>query len=164
MTERRGQIKQDRIDKQRRGEEEGDSVCEYTLSQINLSGLNIFLLHLLWLGPLLLVLFLALPALFLVPVSFTVSGIIDWPPQFFTTIRWSAQNYTNPAFGGSEVTTCDTSADCTACPAKIQGDTKTVVGCGCIKSVCVAGTEFLDFYSYYPDTAPNEYYCAVFYN
>ncbi len=88
----------------------------------------------------------------------------DWPPQFFTTIRWSAQNYTNPAFGGSEVTTCDTSADCTACPAKIQGDTKTVVGCGCIKSVCVAGTEFLDFYSYYPDTAPNEYYCAVFYN
>lgn len=42
--------------------------------------------HSLWLGPLLLVLFLALPALFLVPVSFTVSGIIDWPPQFFS---WS---------------------------------------------------------------------------
>lgn len=36
-----------------------------------------------------LVLFLALPALFLVPVSFTVSGIIDWPPQFFSW-RWYA--------------------------------------------------------------------------
>jgi putative spermidine/putrescine transport system permease protein len=34
-----------------------------------------------------LVLFLALPALFLIPVSFTVSGIIDWPPQFFSW-RW----------------------------------------------------------------------------
>jgi ABC-type spermidine/putrescine transport system permease subunit I len=45
--------------------------------------------HSLWLGPLLLVLFLALPALFLVPVSFTVSGIIDWPPQFFSW-RWYA--------------------------------------------------------------------------
>ncbi len=45
--------------------------------------------HCLWLGPLLLVLFLALPALFLVPVSFTVSGIIDWPPQFFSW-RWYA--------------------------------------------------------------------------
>lgn len=42
--------------------------------------------HSLWLGPVALVLFLALPALFLVPVSFTVSGIIDWPPQFFS---WS---------------------------------------------------------------------------
>lgn len=28
--------------------------------------------------------FLALPALFLIPISFTVSGIIDWPPQFFS--------------------------------------------------------------------------------
>lgn len=45
--------------------------------------------HSLWLGPVLLVLFLALPALFLVPVSFTVSGIIDWPPQFFSW-RWYA--------------------------------------------------------------------------
>ncbi len=36
-----------------------------------------------------LVLFLALPALFLVPVSFTVSGIIDWPPEFFSW-RWYA--------------------------------------------------------------------------
>jgi putative spermidine/putrescine transport system permease protein len=36
-----------------------------------------------------LVLFLALPALFLIPVSFTVSGIIDWPPQFFSW-RWYA--------------------------------------------------------------------------
>jgi len=31
--------------------------------------------------------FLALPALFLVPVSFSTSGIVDWPPQFFST-RW----------------------------------------------------------------------------
>ncbi len=31
--------------------------------------------------------FLALPALFLVPMSFTVSGIVDWPPQFFSW-RW----------------------------------------------------------------------------
>lgn len=33
--------------------------------------------------------FLALPALFLVPVSFTTSGIIDWPPQFLS-LRWYA--------------------------------------------------------------------------
>lgn len=33
--------------------------------------------------------FLALPALFLVPVSFSTSGIIDWPPQLFST-RWYA--------------------------------------------------------------------------
>jgi putative spermidine/putrescine transport system permease protein len=33
--------------------------------------------------------FLALPALFLVPVSFSSSGIVDWPPQFFST-RWYA--------------------------------------------------------------------------
>ncbi len=36
---------------------------------------------------LLLLAFLALPALFLVPMSFTVSGIVDWPPQFFSW-RW----------------------------------------------------------------------------
>ena len=34
-----------------------------------------------------LIAFLALPALFLVPMSFTVSGIIDWPPSFFSW-RW----------------------------------------------------------------------------
>lgn len=34
-----------------------------------------------------LVAFLALPSLFLVPVSFSVSGIIDWPPEFFS-LKW----------------------------------------------------------------------------
>ena len=51
--------------------------------------LSYLLRHSLWLGTVALVLFLALPALFLVPVSFTVSGIIDWPPQFFSW-RWYA--------------------------------------------------------------------------
>lgn len=31
--------------------------------------------------------FLALPTLFLVPISFTTSGIIDWPPEFFS-LKW----------------------------------------------------------------------------
>jgi putative spermidine/putrescine transport system permease protein len=34
-------------------------------------------------------LFLALPALFLIPVSFSSSGIIDWPPQGFS-LKWYA--------------------------------------------------------------------------
>ncbi len=36
-----------------------------------------------------LVLFLVLPALFLIPVSFSTSGIIDWPPRLFSW-RWYA--------------------------------------------------------------------------
>lgn len=35
-------------------------------------------------GVMLAIAFLTLPALFLVPMSFTVSGIIDWPPSFFS--------------------------------------------------------------------------------
>lgn len=38
-------------------------------------------------GTVALLAFLALPTLFLVPMSFTVSGIVDWPPEFFSW-RW----------------------------------------------------------------------------
>lgn len=42
-----------------------------------------------WLGVVALLLFLVQPALFLIPVSFSTSGIIDWPPQFFSW-QWYA--------------------------------------------------------------------------
>lgn len=43
-------------------------------------------------GVVLAIVFLALPALFLVPMSFTVSGIIDWPPTFFSWQWYEALN------------------------------------------------------------------------
>ncbi|MBZ4211135.1 MAG: ABC transporter permease subunit [Rhodoferax sp.] len=52
-----------------------------------------------WIVVFALVLFLVLPALFLIPVSFSVSGIIDWPPQFFSWKWYAALD--SPAWRGA---------------------------------------------------------------
>ena len=48
-----------------------------------------------WVGGLLVIAFLALPALFIIPVSFTEAGFLSWPPQGFSS-RWYDAVFASP--------------------------------------------------------------------
>jgi ABC-type spermidine/putrescine transport system permease subunit I len=50
-----------------------------------------------WVSGLLVISFLALPALFIIPVSFTEAGFLSWPPQGFST-RWYDTVFASPVW------------------------------------------------------------------
>ncbi len=56
----------------------------------------------LWIGGLLIVAFLALPAFFIVPVSFTTDSFIEWPPKG-GTLRWYRIYLASPQWIGATV-------------------------------------------------------------
>ncbi len=57
---------------------------------------------LLWLAALLIILFLAVPAFFVVPVSFTERSFLSWPPEGFS-LRWYQAVFANPVWVESAI-------------------------------------------------------------
>ncbi|MEW6264324.1 MAG: ABC transporter permease subunit [Thermodesulfobacteriota bacterium] len=53
--------------------------------------------HLLWIVALSFIMFLALPALFIVPISFTSEGFLSWPPKGFS-IKWYKEVLASPVW------------------------------------------------------------------
>jgi putative spermidine/putrescine transport system permease protein len=56
----------------------------------------------LWAGGLLIIAFLALPAFFIVPVSFTTDAFIEWPPKGFT-LRWYRAYLASPQWTAATI-------------------------------------------------------------
>jgi len=51
----------------------------------------------LWVGALLVIAFLALPAFFVIPVSFTEAGFLSWPPEGFS-LKWYQAVFASPVW------------------------------------------------------------------